>query len=127
MIYSWGRNEEGELAQRQNSQNSSVPFPPRGMKGICKQIVSARSHTALLNTEGQIYVCGSLLFGRLGIPTKSAKVNNYREFKLLSDKNLNSQKIIKLACGDFHTLALSENGLIFSWGGTLWDKTGHKN
>lgn len=97
------------------------------MKGICKQIVSARSHTALLNTEGQIFVCGSLLFGRLGIPTKTAKVNNYREFKLLNDKNLNSQKIIKLACGDFHTLALSENGLIYSWGGTLWDKTGHKN
>jgi alpha-tubulin suppressor-like RCC1 family protein len=77
------------------------------MKGICKQIVSARSHTALLNTEGQIFVCGSLLFGRLGINTKTAKVNNYREFKLLTDKNLSTQKIVKLACGDFHTLALS--------------------
>lgn len=97
------------------------------MKGIAEQIVSARSHTALLNAEGQIYVCGSLLFGRLGIPTKMAKVNNYREFKLLTDRNLNSQRIIKLACGDFHTLALAENGLILSWGGTLWDKTGHKN
>jgi hypothetical protein len=56
LIYSWGRNEEVELAQRQNTQNSSLPFPPKGMKGICKQIVSARSHTALLNTEGQIFV-----------------------------------------------------------------------
>lgn len=32
----------------------------------------------------------------------------------------------KVACGDYHTLALIEDGTVFSWGGTLWDKTGHK-
>ena len=24
-------------------------------------------------------------------------------------------------------MALAESGVIYSWGGTLWDKTGHKN
>jgi alpha-tubulin suppressor-like RCC1 family protein len=114
------------LAQKQSSQNIYIPAAPKSLKGITKQIVSARSHTALLTTEGKIYVCGSLLFGRLGIPTKTAKVNNYREFRPLNDRNLVNQRIVKLACGDFHTLALTDNGLIYSWGGTLWDKTGHK-
>lgn len=36
-------------------------------------------------------------------------------------------KIIKIACADYHNMALAENGVIYSWGGTLWDKTGHKN
>ena len=108
MIYSWGRNEEGELAHRQSSQNVFIPASPKSLKGITRQIVSARSHSVLLTTSGKIYVCGSLLFGRLGIPTKTAKVNNYREFRPLNDKNLVNQNIVKLACGDFHTLALTD-------------------
>lgn len=115
------------MGQKQSSENNSVPNVPKGMKGVAKQIVSARSHTIVLNKEGRIYVCGSLLFGRLGIATKTAKVNNYREFRALNDKNIVNENIVKLACGDFHTLALTESGLIYSWGGTLWDKTGHKN
>jgi len=35
-------------------------------------------------------------------------------------------KVKKIACGDFHTLALTEQGVLFSWGGSLGDKTGHK-
>lgn len=45
------------------------------MTGFAKQIVSARSHSVLLNHEGRIYLCGSLLFGRLGM---KATVNNFR-------------------------------------------------
>jgi alpha-tubulin suppressor-like RCC1 family protein len=35
-------------------------------------------------------------------------------------------KFVKIACGDFHTLALTDKGAVYSWGGSLWDKTGHK-
>lgn len=38
-----------------------------------------------------------------------------------------SQYIVKkVSCGDYHTLALIDDGTVYSWGGTLWDKTGHK-
>lgn len=66
-------------------------------------------------------MAGSLLFGKIGINTQ---VNNFREFHL---HNLMTQyKVKKVACGDFHTLALTQQGVLFSWGGSLWDKTGHK-
>ena len=35
-------------------------------------------------------------------------------------------KVKQVACGDYHTLALTFDGKVFSWGGSLWDKTGHK-
>ena len=36
-------------------------------------------------------------------------------------------RVKKIACGDYHTLALTQQGVLFSWGGKLWDKTGHKS
>lgn len=39
---------------------------------------------------------------------------------------MSQHNIIKVACGDYHTLALTDNGVVYSWGGSLWDKTGHK-
>lgn len=64
---------------------------------------------------------GSLLFGKIGI---SAQVSNFREFHLQS--SMSQYRIKKVACGDYHTLALTEQGVLFSWGGSLWDKTGSK-
>lgn len=66
-------------------------------------------------------MAGSLLFGKIGI---TAQVNNFREFHLQAP--MAQHKVAKVACGDYHTLALTQEGTVFSWGGTLWDKTGHK-
>ena len=66
-------------------------------------------------------MAGSLLFGKIGIPRQ---MNNFREFKL--HEFMLQFKVKKVACGDFHTLALTEQGALYSWGGSLWDKTGHK-
>lgn len=67
-------------------------------------------------------MAGSLLFGKIGI---IAQVNNFREFHLHKQmRELN--RVQKVACGDYHTLALTDQGSLFSWGGSLWEKTGHK-
>ena len=33
-------------------------------------------------------------------------------------------KVNMVACGDYHTLCLLENGRVYSWGGTLHKKVG---
>ena len=47
----------------------------RGFKGVVNEIASARTHTAIINNQGHIYMAGSLLFGKIGI---TAQVNNFR-------------------------------------------------
>lgn len=74
LVYSWGRNEEGELANTA-TKTANSPTPIRGFKGFVSEVASARSHTAVINTKGEIYMAGSLLFGKIGI---SAQVNNFR-------------------------------------------------
>lgn len=120
LVYSWGRNEDGELAVNAN-KSANQPLPIRGFRGTVRQIASARTHTAIINGEGHIYMAGSLLFEKIGIP---AQVNNFREFHFHTP--MSQYKVKKVACGDYHTLALTQQGLLFSWGGSLWDKTGHK-
>lgn len=39
---------------------------------------------------------------------------------------MSQYKVTKVACGDHHTIALTDDGSVFSWGGTLHDQTGHK-
>lgn len=90
--------------------------------GYAREIATARDHTVVLNDEGKIYLAGSLLFNKIAIDSQN---NNFREFKL--HQQMAQYVVKKIACGDFHTLALIDDGTIFSWGGTLWDKTGHKS
>ena len=74
LIYSWGRNKDGELAIP-NNKTANLRTPIRGFRGIAEGVASARTHTAIFNADGQIYMSGSLLFGKIGIP---AQVSNFR-------------------------------------------------
>ena len=47
-------------------------------------------------------MAGSLLFGKIGI---NSQINNFREFHLQS--HMAQHRVIKVACGDYHTLALT--------------------
>jgi len=98
-----------------SGKSTYLPTPPKGVKGFARIIATARKHTALLNHQGEVYMTGSLLFGKLGI---ESKVNNFREFHL--QQSMNQYYVKKVACGDYHTLALTDNGKVFSCGGSLW-------
>lgn len=47
-------------------------------------------------------MAGSLLFGKIGI---NAQINNFREFHLHTA--MTQHRVRKVACGDYHTLALT--------------------
>ena len=48
LIYSWGRNEDGELAVL-NNKTANLPTPIRGFRGNAVGVASARTHTAIYN------------------------------------------------------------------------------
>mgnify|MGYP001065214376 CR=1 FL=1 len=85
--------------------------------GSAQSISSGSHHSALVTKGGENYVCGSSLHGKLGMPALS--VNNLSKFTRLSVK----ATIRQVACGDYHTLALSKEGLVYAWGGSLHKKS----
>lgn len=121
LLYGWGRNEDGELSLGQ-AKTVEEPKPLKTSFGYARQVQSAHTHSVLVTAEGQLYVTGSLLHDKLGLDKEVKSISRFQ-----IQPHLQSMRVKQVACGAYHTLALIENGDVFSWGGTLWGKTGQKS
>lgn len=84
---------------------------------------SGAKHTGAVTEDGRLYMCGSNLHDKLGlegITTGSKKT--FKPVELLSHV-----KIKQVACGDYHTLALTTEGEVYAWGGSLHNKRGDRS
>ena len=73
-----------------------------------------------MSKSGDVFVCGSHLHGKLGIASNG--IINLTKFTQI---NL-PVRAKAVACGDYHTMCLSEEGHVYAWGGTLHKKTAEK-
>jgi hypothetical protein len=83
---------------------------PERVKGLpTKQhkivyISSGAKHTGAVTDDGTLYMCGSNLHDKLGL--EGITVGSKKTFKPVM--LLTGIKIAKVACGDYHTMCLSE-------------------
>lgn len=73
-----------------------------------------------INEWGQLFVWGSNSSGQCGLENDSSAV--YPMPKLV--KSLATKQIIQVACGQFHSLALTNSGEIYSFGQNLHGQLG---
>ena len=71
----------------------------------------------IVTKAGEVFACGSSLHGKLGLPANG--LVNIQKFSHIRSL----QRIKQVACGDYHTLALTDSGQVFAWGGSLHKKT----
>lgn len=114
-VWCFGKNKEGELAQKHNRNLfSPEPLKQMGEKTTLQCISSGRNHSAAVTKNGYLYLCGSTLHGKLGIDKKVTCLMQFSLFPLSK-----TRKVKQVACGDYHTLCLLEEGKVLGWGGTL--------
>lgn len=121
--YAWGKNKDGELSVGSN-KDSFLPIPVKGVKN--KNIVHVSSggqHSAAIDSQGHLYICGSYLHGKLGI--EDLTTVSLPAFTLIP--SLKEKVVVQVACGDYHTLCLLEDGSVYTWGGTLHKKLGQRS
>jgi alpha-tubulin suppressor-like RCC1 family protein len=94
---------------------------PTGIKGFNKNgillVSSGKTHTAIIDENQNVFVMGSNLHEKLGIDLVNV-INKSRPTPLPLAQ---MEKLQQVVCGDYHTLALTEKGQIWGWGGT-WHK-----
>lgn len=93
------------------------------------QIACGAHHSLVLDTEGRIWSWGSAEYGQQGgsknyedLATKDAKEQHfYYSVPRLLPSGLNGKRPVKIACGNLHNIALTEDGCMWTWG---WGQTG---
>ena len=121
--FAWGKNKDGELSVGSN-KDSYLPIPVKGVKN--KSIVHVSSggqHSSSIDNQGHLYICGSYLHGKLGI--EDLTTISLQAFTLVP--SLKDKVVIQVACGDYHTLCLVDDGSVYTWGGTLHKKLGQRS
>ena len=68
----------------------------------------------------QVFTWGSGEFGRLGFKTETKQQKTPKKLTFFSE-----YEIIQVSLGNYHAMALTESGEIFSWGRGVSGQLGH--
>jgi hypothetical protein len=79
------------------------------------------SHTLVLTFSGEVYAWGYNEFGQIG-----NGCNQY-QYKPIKVNGFNDEKTVMISCGAHHSMALTESGIVFSWGRNDDGQLGHGN
>ena len=116
-LYLCGSNIFGLLARDEKSVNNEltqktfkqIKYFQEKEKNI-KDISIAEFHCLALDIEGNILGWGGNLFNKLG-------KSNTNSITGMPSEIFIKNKIKLISCGDYHSSALSEDGILYTWGG----------
>lgn len=114
-LYTWGRNDQGQLGHgdvvQRNRMAPIANFPPTGEK--IRTIVAGREHALALTESGKVYSWGNNTNGQLGRTTTDTTRMSPGQ---IAASSFNSRKVMGIAAGSFHSLAIDEDGKVYTWG-----------
>ncbi|XP_052796353.1 E3 ubiquitin-protein ligase HERC2-like isoform X2 [Mya arenaria] len=119
-VFSWGEGDDGKLGHA-SRMNCDKPKLIEALKAKrVRDISCGSSHSAAITSNGELYTWGLGEYGRLG------HGDNVSQIKPKQVKELSGQRVIQVACGsrDAQTLALTDEGLVYSWGDGDFGKLG---
>ncbi|KAJ2986672.1 hypothetical protein NUW58_g4917 [Xylaria curta] len=99
-----------------------IPALVRNSSLAIQDVVLSKYHTAILTTDpfSNLYVSGLGRGGRLGLGDENTKLNFTPVQGGLSDK-----KVTAVALGQNHTLAITSEGELWSWGSNCYSQLGY--
>eukprot|EP00501_MAST-03F_sp_TOSAG23-6_P002659 GSMAST32.ASY1.ANO1.2805.1 assembled CDS len=118
-VFSWGEGYSGQLGHG-DSLSEQQPKEIVALRG--KQVVqiAASEHFSMaLTAKGEVYTWGSAVFGALGYDS----CNEQHIPRIV--EALCKQNIVQIAAGFRHSMALTSDGVLFSWGDGFDGRLGH--
>ncbi|KAG7459028.1 hypothetical protein MATL_G00226850 [Megalops atlanticus] len=118
-ILTCGRNSKGQLG-RPKKKHEKTPVEVEGL-GAVVGVACGRDHCLALCEPGQVYSWGHGSEGQLGTGTPHTKTAKPRKVRILSPTPI---PITQVACGNFHSMALTKGGDVFAWGQNAYGQLG---
>jgi alpha-tubulin suppressor-like RCC1 family protein len=133
-LFTFGSNEMGQLGYRieQKENFSATPYSVSQLLG--KNIIAMSAgdgHSICVTKNGLVYAWGASACGQLGLDGDEKMPRDSEGYpyqpipipvRLISDI-----RVKDVACGDAHTIALTVDGKLYSWGGAGCGQLGHPN
>ena len=118
-LWSWGNGGYGQLGHG-DLQSQLLPKKIEALAGQRVEAVSAGQHHSLaLSADGNVWSWGFGGRGRLG--------HGDEQVQLLPKKveALAGQRVVAVAAGAYHSIALIADGAVWSWGDNYFGQLGH--
>ena len=113
-LYTWGYNEHGQLGHGhtgiRSTPNRVTTFAPADTSVI--GIAAGGRHVVALLSDGTIYTWGDGGNGQLGHDSKAVELSPRR----VSDFPSQGRRIVAIAAGGAHSVALLDDGALYTWG-----------
>lgn len=129
-VYGWGtfRKNEGILGFERGNHTAPRPVYLDTVKKVT-QIVCGTNHVYILDKDRHVYAWGNGQQNQLGRRVTERNLHqalqpNRIGFHDTSIKK-HSQRIASIASGDYHGLAIAEDGHIWAWGANNYCETGY--
>ena len=118
-VYGWGRNDFGQLAKLVND-DINKPDKININDKIINEISCGSFHTIVLTSDGMVYGWGNNTNGQIGCGKElGEKISVITQLKTL-------KKIKAIHCSYQSSFALTDNGMVYSWGGNDCFELGHE-
>ena len=118
-LFSFGH---GMLSQLGHSDTTNQPRPKQLVALAKERVVSmaaGMSHSLVLTTKGALFSFGYAMYGQLGHGDNTSQQWPKRVAVLAKER------IVSVAAGTFHSLALTAEGTLFSFGWGQYGQLGH--
>lgn len=123
ILYTWGKTGSGRLGTEDLGLEYQAPQPVQTLLRLQVNVISVSCgalHTLAL-TDCGIFGWGSSRFGQLGAGEVQQAIQP------IIIESLLTEEIAKVECGQYHSLALTRDGRVFSWGWGIHGQLGHGN
>lgn len=119
LIWAWGYNENGQLGDG-TYLNRKTPVQVNGLSHIAS-LAAGAFHLLALKQDGTVWATGYDVDGELGLgnPTPYGRINVAVQVTNLTD-------ITAIAAGANHSIALKQDGTVWSWGQNLYGQLGYE-
>ncbi len=112
-LWAWGINRDGELGNGTLSIMEEAPVAVSEFLklGPIDGIAAGVAHSLAL-AGGQVYAWGSNLYAQVGFVPQ-----DYAECRIPKPRRVEGlRNIVAIAAGDYHSLALDQQGYVWAWG-----------
>lgn len=116
-VYVWGCSGDGRLGIPTSSERLDIPVPVDSLsKASLVQVSCGARHSLGLTSDGDVLAWGWNGCGQLGVGDiiDRAEPTTLKIFVII--RLLRHKKVVAISAGGHHSMALLDNGEVYSWG-----------